>query len=175
MNKYFIITYGCQMNKSDSERIATVLEKIGYKKAPKIEGADLIIVNMCSVRQSAVDRVYGLQPKFQKLRTKLRTTHYPLQTVLTGCILKKDRKKFAQYFNYILNIKDLPHWKKILLKRLTIVSDLSKSENILKFDRNILPFQLLTFLFLQGVIIFVLIALSPIPGVRKFIDQPKKS
>ena len=68
--QYRIITFGCQMNKSDSERIATVLEKIGYKPAPAINGADLIVVNMCSVRQSAVDRVYGLTKKFKELKTK---------------------------------------------------------------------------------------------------------
>jgi len=58
--KYYIITYGCQMNKSDSERIATVLESRGYEPASKINEADLIVVNMCSVRQSAVDREYVL-------------------------------------------------------------------------------------------------------------------
>jgi len=45
--KYFIITYGCQMNKSDSERIAAILEGIGYEKASNIEEADLVTVNMC--------------------------------------------------------------------------------------------------------------------------------
>ena len=80
--KYFIITYGCQMNESDSERIASMLENTGYKPAPtmnelkedksssrplaKAQGADLIVVNMCSVRQSAVDRIYGLLSKFKK-------------------------------------------------------------------------------------------------------------
>ncbi|MCD6500810.1 tRNA (N6-isopentenyl adenosine(37)-C2)-methylthiotransferase MiaB [bacterium] len=131
--KYFIITYGCQMNKSDSERIAAVLEKIGYKNASKIDEADLIVVNMCSVRQSAVDRVYGLQPMFKTLKTK----NYKLQTILTGCILKKDRKKFIEYFDYILNIKNLTRWSKVLatpnsLNQSTIVSDLSQSGNYLK-------------------------------------------
>ncbi len=108
--EYSIITYGCQMNKSDSERIAQVLEKIGYKKAPRIERADLMVVNMCSVRQSAVDRVYGLQSKFKKLKTN----NHKLKTVLTGCILKKDRRKFAESFDYILDVKDLPSWQKYL-------------------------------------------------------------
>jgi len=90
--KYHIITFGCQMNKADSERIAAILEKKGHKKTPKTNEADLIVVNMCSVRQSAVDRVYGLIPKFKKLKAK---------TVLTGCILKKDRKKFKNYFDQI--------------------------------------------------------------------------
>jgi tRNA-2-methylthio-N6-dimethylallyladenosine synthase len=100
------------MNRSDSERIAATLENIGYKKTLKIDKADLIIVNMCSVRQSAVDRVYGLRQKFQKLKTKLPTTHYPLRTILTGCILRKDKRKFAEYFDFILNIKNLSNWPK---------------------------------------------------------------
>ena len=105
--RYFIITFGCQMNKSDSERIALILEQEGHKPALKINGADLIVVNMCSVRQSAVDRVYGLIPKFGKLKAK---------TILTGCILKKDRSKFVKSFDLILDIKNLQNWPKYLEK-----------------------------------------------------------
>ena len=100
--KYFIITFGCQMNKSDSERIATVLENKGYQPASKINEADLIVVNMCSVRQSAVDRVYGLSPKFKKLKEKNKK----LKTVLTGCILKKDKEKFRKVFDSIWPMRD---------------------------------------------------------------------
>ena len=91
------------MNKADSERIAVALERKGYKEAPKKDGADLILVNMCSVRQSAVDRVYGLFPQFKTLKNKKPK----LKTILTGCILKKDRQKFAKGFDQILNFKDL--------------------------------------------------------------------
>ena len=95
--RYHIVSYGCQMNKSDSERIAAALEKKGYKPAPQIDGADLIIVNMCSVRQPAVDRVYGLCLKLKKLKTK----NSKLKTVLTGCVLKKDKIKFKEAFDQI--------------------------------------------------------------------------
>jgi len=44
--KYYIITFGCQMNRSDSERISSVLKNIGYQQALKINKADLIVVNM---------------------------------------------------------------------------------------------------------------------------------
>ena len=81
--KYYIITYGCQMNRSDSERIASVLEKKGHKNTSKINEADLIVVNMCSIRQSAVDRVYGKVNKYFKTK----------KIILTGCILKEDKKK----------------------------------------------------------------------------------
>jgi len=112
VKKYLVITYGCQMNKSDSERIATVLEKIGYKPALKIEEADLIVANMCSVRQSAVDRIFGLFPKFKKLKIQ----NPKLKTILTGCILKEDKKKFQKHFDLILNIKDLSNWPKYFQK-----------------------------------------------------------
>jgi tRNA-2-methylthio-N6-dimethylallyladenosine synthase len=98
------------MNYSDSEKIASVLEKIGYKKALKIQEADLIVVNMCSVRQSAVDRIFGLSQKFESLKIK----NPSLKTILTGCILKSDRKKFADRFDLVLDIKDLLKVPKIL-------------------------------------------------------------
>ena len=90
------------MNKSDSERIVTVLENKGYQPASKENEADLIVVNMCSVRQSAVDRVYGLAPKFKKLKIK----NEKLKTVLAGCILKKDKKKFREIFDSIWNMRN---------------------------------------------------------------------
>ncbi|MFA5355489.1 MAG: MiaB/RimO family radical SAM methylthiotransferase [Candidatus Paceibacterota bacterium] len=94
--KYHIITYGCQMNEADSERIAARLEK-NHKKSRGLEGADLIVVNMCSIRKPAVDRVYGLIEKFKKIRKTRK-----IKTVLTGCILKRDLLKFRREFDEIL-------------------------------------------------------------------------
>ena len=98
------------MNKNDSERIAGVLENIGYQPAFKESRADLIVINMCSVRQSAVDRVYG---KIENL-IKLKKNSKKLKTVLFGCILKKDKKNFEKKFDIVLNIKDLYKLPKIL-------------------------------------------------------------
>lgn len=100
--KYHIITFGCQMNKSDSERLALSFEKKGYKLAG-LHKADLILVNMCSVRQSAVNRVFGVCQKI----AKLKTTNYKLKTILTGCIVRSDKKKFTKYFDEILDSKDV--------------------------------------------------------------------
>jgi len=107
---YYIITYGCQMNKSDSERIATVLESSGYKATSKINEADLIMVNMCSVRQSAVDRVYGQSRNLKKLKAQ----NPKLKIILTGCILKSDRRKLAKVFDLILSIKNLQNLPQLL-------------------------------------------------------------
>jgi len=101
--KYHIIVYGCQMNISDSERVAAVLDGIKYKNTPNINEADLILVVMCSVRQSAVDRVYWLVEKSKTLRKN----NPKLKTILTGCVLKKDKKNFSNGFDYIIDIKDI--------------------------------------------------------------------
>ena len=112
MKKYLIITYGCQQNKSDSERIASILENTSYRQASSMNEADLIIVNACSVRQSAIDRIWGQTQKFAKLKMKNKK----LKTILTCCLLQKDRSKFAKRFNLILGINDLPKLPQILKK-----------------------------------------------------------
>jgi len=66
MNKYYIKTYGCQMNHSDSERIASILESAEYQKTSQESDADLIVINACSVRKSAVDRIAGNFKKYKK-------------------------------------------------------------------------------------------------------------
>jgi tRNA-2-methylthio-N6-dimethylallyladenosine synthase len=101
--KYYLATFGCQMNISDSERIASVLESAGYKPTSKITEADLIVANMCSVRQSAVDRVYGLANNIEKLNLRKKG----VKTVLAGCILGKDKKKLANGFDFVLDIRTL--------------------------------------------------------------------
>jgi tRNA-2-methylthio-N6-dimethylallyladenosine synthase len=111
--KYHLITFGCQMNKSDSERIAARLQNIGYEKTTDIKQSDLIIVNMCSVRQSAVDRVYGLANQFLELKKK----NVQFKVGLTGCLLNQDRKKMEKFFDFIFNIKDLNNLEKIILQQ----------------------------------------------------------
>jgi tRNA-2-methylthio-N6-dimethylallyladenosine synthase len=59
MKKYFIETFGCQMNEFDSERIAFLLEKEKYFKTDKVEESDVVVINTCAVREKAKDRLYG--------------------------------------------------------------------------------------------------------------------
>ncbi|NQU83221.1 MAG: radical SAM protein, partial [Parcubacteria group bacterium] len=84
--KYHLITFGCQMNKSDSERIAGLLEELGYTKTDKPDSADLIILNSCSVRQAAEDRVFGKINNFKKLKKK----NPNLILAITGCMPGRD-------------------------------------------------------------------------------------
>lgn len=123
--KYHIITYGCQMNKSDSERLATILENLGYESTSSEQLADLIAVVACSVRQSAVDRIYGRvkiwRPKKLKLPLDKLGVLNPVnkksnflngigknkKIILTGCIMPKDRKALKDKVDLIIDLKDL--------------------------------------------------------------------
>ena len=113
MKKYWINTFGCQMNRSDSERIAAVFESMGCQPSLVINQADFVIVNMCSVRQTAVDRVYGQNNNLKRLKR----ANKGLKTILTGCILKADKAKMAEIFDFVLDKKDLGNWPAILNKK----------------------------------------------------------
>ncbi|MFH0820277.1 MAG: tRNA (N6-isopentenyl adenosine(37)-C2)-methylthiotransferase MiaB [Candidatus Peregrinibacteria bacterium] len=82
---YYIQTYGCQMNYSDSERVTTVLRKMKYKPAKGFQDADLIILNTCSVKQKAHDRIYGLGEQFIPLKEK----NPNLRIGITGCMVRE--------------------------------------------------------------------------------------
>lgn len=66
--KVKIETFGCQMNKSDSEKIVGLLSTIGYESTEFSEDADLIIINTCSIRENAVNRLVGHLGAFKKLK-----------------------------------------------------------------------------------------------------------
>lgn len=57
--KYYLKTYGCQMNVHDSELISNLVEGIGYTRSETMEGSDLVILNTCAIRENAHDKMYG--------------------------------------------------------------------------------------------------------------------
>jgi tRNA-2-methylthio-N6-dimethylallyladenosine synthase len=64
----YIETFGCQMNKSDSEHMLGLLEEIGYKQTDQIKAADLMILNTCAIREGAEDKVYSYLGHWRKLK-----------------------------------------------------------------------------------------------------------
>lgn len=66
--KYTIITYGCQMNEHDSERIRYILENLGYERTEDLEESDFIIYNTCLVRENAELKVYGQLGALKRLK-----------------------------------------------------------------------------------------------------------
>ena len=83
--KYFIQTYGCQMNYSDSERISSVLERLGYEVTDAQEKADMLVFNTCSVRQKAEDRVLGLR----RALADMKKVNENLKVAITGCMVRE--------------------------------------------------------------------------------------
>lgn len=66
--KYFIKTYGCQMNEHDSENMSAILESMSFTKTDVMEAADLIILNTCAIRENAHNKVFGLLGRIKHLK-----------------------------------------------------------------------------------------------------------
>ena len=80
MKKYWLKTFGCQLNQADSERLVLALNQKDYQLVERPEEADLIIINSCLVRESAENRVYGLINNLFKIKKQ------KAKIVLTGCL-----------------------------------------------------------------------------------------
>lgn len=91
------------MNEADSERLASVFEKKGYQLANKIEKADVVVINTCSVRESAENRVFGLINNLSKLKMPPKGDSFgmensKLKIILTGCMVgsaRGERRRFG--------------------------------------------------------------------------------
>lgn len=133
---YHILTFGCQMNKSDSERMESLLQNMGMKSTENQEDADFIVMNSCSVRQKAEDRIVGFSQKFIKLKKK----NPKLIVAVTGCMPGRDKgskmKSRLKGVDLYFPTKDmifLPKW----LSELN--PDLRELDNIEKDYLNLRP------------------------------------
>jgi len=117
--KYFVKTYGCQMNDADSEVMERLLEREGYGKIDSPEGADVIILNTCSVRQYAEDRALGYLAGLRKVREENPSTVF----VLAGCVAQRLKSKIFErvpFVNIVLgtdNILELPKLVEMAIKK----------------------------------------------------------
>lgn len=66
--KYYIETYGCQMNVHDSENIKAILENIGLTETSSMTNSDLIILNTCAIRENAHNKVFGMLGRIKHLK-----------------------------------------------------------------------------------------------------------
>ena len=91
--KYFIETYGCQMNVHDSERMAGLLETSGYDRAETEVDADLVVINTCSVRERAEDKLYTRLGEIKEMARELGRD--PIVAV-TGCVAQQEGDKLIK-------------------------------------------------------------------------------
>src|SRR5512145_2425470 len=101
--KYHILTLGCQMNKSDSERLRTVVEEMGYRWTDQENEADLLGIIACSVRQKSIDKVYSRIAQWNKWKNKRNVL-----TFVSGCVLPADKEKFLKLFDLVFTMSEVP-------------------------------------------------------------------
>ncbi len=109
MPQYYIWTIGCQMNKAESERLGSYLERLGYQATASAEEADLILLNSCVVRQSAENRVLN---KLHSLKS-LRRSRSNLTLAVTGCLVDSQLGRLRQnfpYVDYFFRPGEFPPW-----------------------------------------------------------------
>ena len=110
--KYFIVTYGCQMNVHESEKLAAICEKMGYDLAEKREEADLIIFNTCAIREGAEDRVFGNVGALKKLKKQRKD----LIVAVCGCMTQKQQTaeymlKTFPFVDIVIGTFNLPNFE----------------------------------------------------------------
>ena len=109
--KYHIVTYGCQMNVHESEKIAGILRRMGYEATPKIEDADIIVFNTCCIRENAENHAFGNIGALKKLKKQKPE----LIIAVGGCMTQEKGKTeiLKKKFPFIdimfgtLNLEDL--------------------------------------------------------------------
>ena len=110
--KYFLRTYGCQMNVHDSEEIKYYLEALGYKECDALEEADIVVLNTCAIRENAKDKVFGYLGRCKHLK-KIKKD---LIIVIAGCLMQKPNEieeiqNKHKYIDIIIgthNLSELP-------------------------------------------------------------------
>lgn len=124
MSRYHIITYGCQMNENDSEKMSGMLEEIGWEHTDSTDDADLIILNTCSVRENANNRFFGNLGNLKKLKKK----NPDLIIACCGCMMQekhivdtiKERYRYVDLVFGTHNIASLPSLLDDVVSRRTL-------------------------------------------------------
>jgi tRNA-2-methylthio-N6-dimethylallyladenosine synthase len=97
MKRYHLTTFGCQMNEHDSERMKGMLETLGYQEAAEREGADLILFNTCSIRESADNRLIGNLGEAKRLKAE-----DPTRVVgVGGCWSQSMKERVFEQFPFV--------------------------------------------------------------------------
>src|SRR5699024_9212650 len=90
--KLFIESYGCQMNFSDSEIVASILAKEGFNTTSRLEEADLVLVNTCSIREKAEQTIRKRLEKFNAVKKD----NPKMKVGVLGCMAERLKSKFLE-------------------------------------------------------------------------------
>ena len=91
--RLFIKTYGCQMNVYDSERMADVLRPLGYGVVDDPEGADLVVLNTCHIREKATEKVYSELGYIKQMKDRKAESGGRMTIAVAGCVAQAEGKE----------------------------------------------------------------------------------
>lgn len=134
---FSVVTFGCQMNAKDSEKLAGILEKIGYVQVEG-EEADFVVYNTCTVRENANTRVYGRLGYLNGLKRK----NPNMMVALCGCMMQEDAvvdkiKKSYRFVDMIFGTHNIFKMAELMDTRLnskTMIIDIWKDTNLIVED-----------------------------------------
>ncbi len=115
--RYFIRTFGCQMNEHDSGRAAGMLETLGYRRADSEHDADLVLLNTCAVRENADNRLYGTLGHLKSVKDRRQADGQDLTIVVGGCLAQKDGDTVADrapWVDVVYGTHNLPRLPQLL-------------------------------------------------------------
>ena len=100
MKRYFIHTFGCQMNESDSQRMGESLARAGWSSVEEAETADLVLINTCAIREKAEDKLFSALGRYRVLKARRGT-----RIGVAGCVAQQEKDKLqkrAPYIDFVL-------------------------------------------------------------------------
>jgi len=114
--KYFIKTYGCQMNVHESEKLAGMLKSLEYTECDRMEDADVIVFNTCCIRDGCEQKVFGNLGNIKNLKKKKPN----LITAICGCLTQADgRKDYIKlkfpYINIVFGTHNITEFKNYIV------------------------------------------------------------
>ena len=115
--KYFVKTYGCQMNEHDSENICAMLEALGFSKTDDYLDADLVLLNTCSIRENAHNKAFGMLGRLKHLKSEKKD----LLIGLCGCMAQEagvvdEILKDYKFVNFVFGTHNLYQLPEIIDK-----------------------------------------------------------
>jgi tRNA-2-methylthio-N6-dimethylallyladenosine synthase len=90
MKALYVKTYGCQMNVYDSARMADLLAPLGYERAETPDGADMVILNTCHIREKAAEKVYSELGKLRKMKEAKARDGASMTIAVAGCVAQAE-------------------------------------------------------------------------------------
>jgi tRNA-2-methylthio-N6-dimethylallyladenosine synthase len=95
--RFYVRTFGCQMNEHDSERIAGLLASEGMEATDDVESADVVVLNTCCIRENADNKLYGQLGRLKALKQE----RPDLQIAVGGCLAQKDRELIVERAGHV--------------------------------------------------------------------------